>query len=193
VSYPSSMPLIVLAAVLLLLLLVSAVLLPLSLVQRYRVGTARRPARGWVAAITLTGFLLSSVIFLLGAAIANVWVPNALAYSLAGMAAGCALGVLGLWTSRWERSSRGLHYTPNRWLVLAITLVVTARLVYGFWRGWHAWRARLDDTSWLVAAGAAGSLAAGALVLGYYVTYWAGVRGRIRRHREREARPFIGD
>jgi len=177
------MPLIFLAIVLLLLLIVPVVLLPLTLVQRYRVGTARRAARGWVAAITVTGFLLSSVIFLIGAAIANVWVPDALKYSLAGMAAGCALGLLGLWTSRWERSSRRLYYTPNRWLVLAITLVVTARLIYGFWRGWHAWQTRLDDSSWLVTAGAAGSLAAGALVLGYYVTYWAGVRRRTAHHR----------
>ena len=76
-----------------------------------------------------------------------------------------------------------LHYTPNRWLVLAITLVVSSRLVYGMWRSWHAWHARADDTSWIVASGAGGSLAAGAVVLGYYLAYWLGVRVRIERYR----------
>jgi hypothetical protein len=35
--------------------------------------------------------------------------------------------------------------------------------------------------SWLTASGAAGSLGAGALVLGYYLTFWVGVRRRLRR------------
>jgi hypothetical protein len=77
-----------------------------------------------------------------------------------------------------------LHYTPNRWLVLAITLIVSSRLLYGFWRGWHAWRFTPQDSSWLAEAGAAGSLGAGAIVLGYYMTYWLGVR--------RRARPYVG-
>ena len=68
------------------------------------------------------------------------------------------------------------------WLVLGITLVVTARVVYGFWRTWHAWRAAYEHTAVIAAAGVAGSLAAGGVVLGYYVIYWAGVRRRIRRH-----------
>ena len=89
---------------------------------------------------------------------------------------------VGLRLTRWEPASGGLHYTPNRWLVLAITLVVTGRLFYGFWRGWHTWRAGPADGSWLAAAGVAGSMAAGAVVLGYYLAYWIGVRRRIRRH-----------
>jgi hypothetical protein len=69
--------------------------------------------------------------------------------------------------------------------VLAITLVVTARLIYGFWRSWHAWQSTPGDTSWLAASGAAGSLAAGALVLGYYLAYWAGVWRRVSQDRRR--------
>lgn len=34
------------------------------------------------------------------------------------------------------KTPRTLHDTPTRWLVLAITLVVAARIVYGLWRGW---------------------------------------------------------
>jgi hypothetical protein len=97
------------------------------------------------------------------------------------------LGLVGLAVSRWEFSPGSLHYTPNRWLVLGITLVVTARLAFGFWRSWHAWRAAPDGMSWAAASGAAGSLAAGAIVLGYYLTYWIGVRRRLRRHTMRRA------
>ena len=62
-----------------------------------------------------------------------------------------------------------------------MTLVVTLRIAYGFWRGWHAWRAAQDGTSWIAAIGIPGSLAAGAVVLGYYLVYWAGVRSRAAR------------
>ena len=48
------------------------------------------------------------------------------------------------------------------------------------WRGWHNWRAAVGGNSWLAQSGAEGSLAAGAVVLGYYVIYWAGVRRRLR-------------
>ena len=41
------MPIVALAFVLLGMLLLFVLLLPLSLVQRYRVGKARRMARGW--------------------------------------------------------------------------------------------------------------------------------------------------
>jgi hypothetical protein len=158
-------------------------LMPLSLVLRYRAGTARRPARRWVAAINMAAVAISSALLLMAAGVTSYWIPMAFRYALMGFLGGCLLGLLGLWLSRWEETPRSLHYTPSRMLVLAITLVVTARLLYGFWRSWHAWHAAAGDVSWLAASGAAGSLAAGALVLGYYLTYWAGVWRRINRHR----------
>ncbi|HVR70352.1 MAG TPA: DUF1453 domain-containing protein [Vicinamibacteria bacterium] len=179
------MPLLVALAVALALPLLFLALMPLSLVLRYRAGTARRLARGWVAALNVLAIAFSAAIFLAVAAATSVWVPRAFAYGVAGMAGGCLLGLLGLWLSRWDETPRSLHYTPNRWLVLAVTLVVTSRLLYGFWRGWHAWRTTPDDASWLAAAGVAGSLAAGALVLGYYLAYWTGLWLRLRLHRRR--------
>lgn len=176
------MPLILFAGVLLFVILSTVLLLPLSLVQRYRVGTARRPARGWVVALNLAGLSLSTVAFLATAAVTNTWVPQAFRYALTGLATGCVLGTFGLLLTRWEGGGRSLHYTPNRWLVLGITLVVTARVLYGFWRTWHAWRAAYEHAAVIAASGVAGSLAAGGVVLGYYVIYWAGVRRRIRRH-----------
>jgi hypothetical protein len=162
-------------------------LVPLSLFLRYRAGTARRGARLWVAVLNLAAVSVSTSLLLIAAAITSYWLPIALRYTLLGLAGGCLLGLLGLWLSRWEATPRSLHYTPSRALVLAITLVVTARLLYGLWRAWHAWHSTPGDTSWLAASGAAGSMAAGALVLGYYLAYWAGVWRRIGRHRRTRA------
>jgi hypothetical protein len=174
-------PLLLLAATLIFVIVLSVALIPFSLLMRYRVGTARRPARGWIVTLNLVGLSLSSVLFLLTAALTTRWVPDAFRYALTGFGIGCVLGMLGLLLTRWETGSRALYYTPNRWLVLAVTLVVTARVGYGFWRTWHAWRAAYEHTALIAASGVAGSLAAGAVVLGYYVTYWAGVRRRIKR------------
>jgi hypothetical protein len=92
------------------------------------------------------------------------------------------LGLIGLQLTRWEPTAVGLYYTPNRLLVLTLMLLIAGRLLYGVWRGWESWRAGLQGESWFVAAGVAGSMAAGAVVLSYYLTYWVGVRRRHRRH-----------
>ena len=174
------MPLIPLVAV---LLLVIALLLamPLSLFLRYRIGTARRLGRRWVATLNLVVIVFSTVLFLCVAAIANLWVSDTFRYSLFGLMGGCILGLLGLALTRWEQTPRALYYTPNRWLILVITLAVTARMLYGVWRIFHAWRTSGSDPSWLERAGVAGSLALGAILLGYYITYAAGIRWRLKR------------
>jgi hypothetical protein len=179
------MPIIAFVAVAVVVILAVIALVPLSIVLRYRAGTARRLARGWVATINLMAVALSVALFLVGAAVTSFWVPEAFTRALMGLAGGCLLGVLGLWLTRWEATPQSLHYTPNRWLVLGVTLVVAARVSYGLWRGWHTWRAALGETSWLAAFGVAGSLAAGAVVLGYYLAYWAGLWRRLGQHRRR--------
>jgi hypothetical protein len=176
-------PLVALFVILALIVFALIALLPISLAQRYRMGTARRLARGWVATLNLLGFAISVVMFLATAAVTSTWVPRAFIYTLTGLAAGCLLGLVGLALSRWEATPRSLYYTPNRWLVLALTLAVTSRVLYGFWRGWQAWRSSPEDPSWVAASGMAGSMAAGAVVLGYYLVYWAGVRRRLKRHK----------
>jgi hypothetical protein len=174
------MPLLALAFVLLVPVL-AILLMPFTLLQRYRAGSKRRRARGWLAALNAVGLTLSIALFLLAAAVTSYWIEGTFTHALAGVAAGGVLGVLGLLLSRWDNDEPGaLHYTPSRWLVLAITLVVAARIAYGFWRAWHAWHSGADE--WIAASGAAGSLAAGGLVLGYYLVYWLGVRRRLRAH-----------
>ncbi len=173
------MPLLALALVLLLPILV-ILSMPLILVQRYRMGSRRRRARGWLATLNAVGLALSTTLFLLGAALTSYWVKGTLIDALVGVAAGGVLGVLGLLLSRWDDEAGALHYTPSRGLVLAITLIVAGRIAYGFWRALDAWNGGAQK--WIVASGAAGSLAAGGLVLGYYLVYWLGVRRRLRAH-----------
>jgi hypothetical protein len=177
----TDLPLLLLPLVILLALAALIALIPLALVQRYRIGTSRQRARGWLATINLVGLALSGLVLLSSAAVTTIWVPWTLTYTAVGLATGAGLGIVGLWLTRWEPLGDALYYTPNRLLVLAVMLVVAGRLLYGAWLGWERWRAGLEGESWFVAAGVAGSMAAGAVVIGYYLAYWIGVRRRARR------------
>jgi len=167
--------------IILVLLLVVALVLatPFLLYLRYRTGTMRRRGRAWVANVNLASLGLSAALLVWVAALTTFWVPHAFSYSLAGLLAGSLLGLLGLDLTRWEITPRGLHYTPNRWLVLLVTLAVVTRLLYGLWRIWHTWRAAPSGDSGGCEPGA-GSMAVGAVVVGYYLAYFAGVRLRLR-------------
>ena len=177
---------------LLLLILLLPVLviafMPVILIQRYRVGTARRLARPWVASLGAVAMVFSGVLFLVAAAVTTHWVPGALRFATAGIGGGCGLGVIGLGLTRWEPTPRSLHYTPNRWLVLAITLLVTARVLYGLWRTWSVAYVSVSDASFVTAFGVRETLAAGGIVLGYYLAYSAGLRWQIRRWQRRRLR-----
>ena len=175
------MPIVIVAFALLLLLTLFLLFIPLSLILQYRAGRARRLARRWVVTTNLVSLAVSVTLFIVGAAVTTIWVPRALPYSALGLLAGAALGLLGLAATRWEPTPQGLWFTPNRWLVLLVTLVVTARVSYGFWRAWHAWHRGAGETSWLDAFGVAQSMAAGAVVLGYYVVYFGGLRRRLTK------------
>lgn len=180
------MPLLLLA-LLLVLPVALALMMPFILLQRYRIGTMRRLARPWLATLNVLVMALSAVFFLLTAAIATLWVPEILRASLIGLAAGNALGVLGILGTRWEASARTLHYTPNRWLVLIVTLAVTVRVLYGVWRAWMTLRT-VPEASAVAAFGVPGSLGVAALVIGYYLAYSLGLRWRIARWEKRRVR-----
>jgi hypothetical protein len=175
-------PLVVLAVF---VVLACIALIPFSIILRFRRGTVRRPARSWVATLNLITVAISAAVLLAGALIASRWVPEALKYAGWGMAAGCLLGVIGTALVHWDYRGGRLQYLPNRWLVLLITLIVTARVFYGFWRTWEAWRASVENMAWVAASGMAASMSAGSVVLGYYLVFWAGVRRRIAQDRRR--------
>jgi hypothetical protein len=170
------------------LLAVIVVAVPLSLLQRYRAGTKRRAAREWVSTINLLGLVLSAGLLLAGSAITNLWVPRAFLYVVGGLLGGGVLGLVGLALTRWEVTHRSIHYTPSRLLVGAVLLIVTARVIFGFWRSWHLWQTDQGEFAWVAATGAAASLGAGAIVVGYYLMYFAGVRIRAARHRSLHSR-----
>ena len=172
------MPLILLA---IFIVLAFIALIPFAIIQRFRRGTMRTRAIGWMIALNFFGTALSVMFFLLGALVTTQWIPGTLTYTAAGLGVGVALGMLGLALTRWEIAGGRLYYTPNRWLVLTITVVVTCRVAYGFWRSWEAWQAAMDRMAWVAASGVATSMSAGAVVLGYYLIYWCGVRRRLRR------------
>lgn len=175
----------ILVAVFLGTLLLIALLFPLGVVQRYRVGTSRRRVRGWLALFNSLSLALSTSLLLATAVLTSLWEPRALPYVAAGLAAGALLGALGLAISRWEETPDGLYVTSKRWLVLSLILVVVARFAYGIWRAASTVLAGAGDDTWLASAGVPGSLAAGALIIGYSLVFWLGVRRRVERYRRR--------
>lgn len=171
------MPLLLLPLLVLVLVLLWLLLLPLALWQRYRMGRMRRRAVAWAVGFNAWSLLLSLPLFLAGAWLAGHWMDAALGHACAGVAAGLVLGVIGLRLTRFEPASRGLYYTPNAWLVLAITLLVAARLVWSLYRMQQAWFAEAP-VQWLSQQGSV--LGLGGLLIGYYLAYVWGLRRRLR-------------
>ena len=176
------MPVLLLLA---LLPLVLIALMPLILIQRYRVGTARQMARPWAVTLNVVMMAFSVIFFLISAGITAVWVTNAFTGAAAGVVIGAGLGLIGLVLTRWETTPATLHYTPNRWLVLVVTFVVSARVLYGFWRSWTVAEAGVYGAPMVLAFGIPESLAAGGIVIGYYFAYGLGVRRRVRQWQSR--------
>ncbi len=178
--------------VLLLLLLPFLViaLTPVILVQRYRVGSARKQARPWAATLMIIAMTFSAAFFLVSTAVTTIWFPGALSGAAAGLAIGGLVGAVGFGTTRWEATVRSLHYTPNRWLVLLVTLVVSARIFYGLFRSLQAAMAGLSGVATLDAFGVPQSVAAGGIVIGYHLAYSLGLRWRIARWQRRALRPL---
>lgn len=177
---------------LLLLLLPVAIvaLTPLMLIQRYRAGSARRHARSWTTSLAIGVMSFSAAFFLASAAFTTIWIPHAFYGGGVGMLLGLALGAVGSLLTRWEPNVRSLHYTPNRWLVLLVTLIVSARIVYGLYRSFEAASAGLSGHAMVGAFGVPQSLAAGAIVIGYHLAYNVAVRWRIGRWERRALRPL---
>lgn len=168
--------LLILPLALLAVILLSALLLPIGLVQRYRYGKARRRALPWAVQLAAALSLLSLLVFFASAWLVGHWIDDAALYAAAGLLAGLSLGALGLALTRFEEEAKGLYYTPNRWLILGLTLIVAARIGYGLWQGAQGWS---GHGAWLPRQGSL--FAVGGLLLGYYQLYTLGLRRRLRR------------
>ena len=180
------MPFILLALVLVPVIVIA--LTPFLLIQRYRAGKARRPARPWVATVNMAVMAFSALFFLGSSAFTNIWIANSFAGAGAGLLAGLLLGVIGLLLTRWEATPSSLHYTPNSVLVLVVTLIVTARVLYGLIRAFALAQSGVSGTALVSAFGVPQALAAGGAVIGYYLAYNTGLRWRIRRWERRPLR-----
>lgn len=167
------LPLLVVAVVLLWLLL-----LPLAMWQRYRSGRQRRRAVAWAIGINAWSLLVSAMVLLFSAWTSSFWVEGALRFAAGGLAIGVLLGWPGLALTRFETTPQGLFYTPNRWVALALTAMVVAKLAYGIYRLQQAWIAG-QQSEWLSQQG--GVWAVGGVLIGYYLAYAWGLRARLRR------------
>jgi len=175
----SAVPIILFGLLLFVLLALAGVVL-LSLVLRYRAGTARRQARRWVASLNVWMTSFSAVLFLSFTFLLSFWVASAFRFALIGMGFGAILGLLGLAVTRWESRPEGLFYTPSRWLALIVTLAIAARFVYGWWHATHPANSAPGDHHWLItASGTQLSLAVAAGLISYYLVYSVGVRLRM--------------
>ena len=181
------MPIILFGLLVFVLLALAGVVL-LSLALRYRAGTARRQARRWVASLNVWATSFSAVFFLSFTFLLSFWVGSALRFALIGMCVGGILGLLGLAMTRWESQSKGLFYTPSRWLALVVTLTIAARFAYGWGRATHYGSGASAGQHWLIAAsGTQLSLAVAGGLIGYYLVYSIGVRLRLIRHEQRRS------
>lgn len=173
-----AMPILLLLPLLVMFLaLLWVLLLPIALWQRYRLGKTRRRAIGWLVRLNAALLLVSAGLFVVGAWLSGYWVKAALPHAVGGLGAGLLLGVVGLVATRFEVGPQGLFYTPNRWLVLSLTLIVAARLAFAALRLWQSGQ---DGAyaAWLAQQG--GMLAVGGLLLGHYLAYAWGLRRRLR-------------
>jgi len=169
------LPLALLALVALWLLL-----LPISLWARYASGRARRRAQGWVIRGNAWLLACSVPLLLLSAWLASRWMHAALRDAGLGLLLGILFGIASLWLTRFERDAKGLVYTPNRWLVLALTTLVALRIAAGLWMTWrHATGGAVSALADWIEAGAWTGVAG--VFLGYALAYTWGLRARLSR------------
>jgi len=171
------MPLLMIPLAVLTVVLLCLLLTPLALWQRYRRGHARQRALPWAVRVNAWLLTVSAVLFALSAALLGLWIDGALLHALGGMGLGVVVGHVGLWLTAFQHQPAGLFFAPNRWLVLALTLLVAARIGFSLWHAAQLWRGGAGHEPWLAQQG--GLLAVGGVLLGYYLAYTWGVRRQL--------------
>lgn len=178
------MPLLLLLPLLILAIVALwALLLPISLIQRYRFGRKRRRVQGWVVSGNAWLVLVSVAAFFIGAWMASRWLVDAPSMAGAGFAAGIVLGIINLMISRSEVEAGRFFITPNALLVLALTVLVAGRILLGFWQlyehGFQLHPVAREGEPWLLRPSSL--FAFGGLLLGHYFAWCWGLRAKYRR------------
>jgi hypothetical protein len=101
-------------------------------------------------------------------------------HATGGLGIGLIVGAIGLSLSRFEHTPQGLFYTPNPWLVLALTVLVAARIAMGFVELWRHWQGR-EALSMVPVLEHASLFSVVGLLLGYYLVYSWGLRRKLPR------------
>ena len=123
-------------------------------------------------------YLLPGLRSTLVAALLAIVISMGLAAFVLGLALGAAVGGIGFLATRFEHAADGTWYTPNRWLVLALTALLAARLALGLWR---AWRPPAAGSFAALLADHAQLFGLGGVLLGYALSYAWLLRARARR------------
>lgn len=178
------MPLLLIALLVAGLFVLWVLLLPISIVQRYRYGKARRRVLAW--AVRLNSWLLAISVFVFVASswVAAMWVDHALLDAVLGLGAGGVIGMVGLSLDRFEVTPQGLFRTPNQWLVLGLSLLLAGRIALGLWLAWRDG----PDTAMAGWATQGGLIGVAGVLLGYSVATSWGLRFRLARVPKAEAR-----
>lgn len=149
--------------------LVAAVLVPFVMwrvYQRIKRLMVRQHSQAWRHWISL--ILFPVLLVLLGvAALAH---PQALAGMAAGIAAGAALGVLGLRKTQYEHIGSEFFYTPNAHIGVLVSMLFVGRLLYRGYEFYVLGTAQPQDF-----ASSPLTLAVFGILAGYYTMYAAGL------------------
>jgi hypothetical protein len=156
-----------------------AALVVFSVVRRLRRTFGRQPvhpARIWlrIGVLTLVGALIAATSVTRG--------TEMLEALLGGLACGAALAYLGLRHTRFEVTPEGRFYTPHTYIGVAVTLLFLGRLVYRFLYLSNGPNAMFGSDPNAAAPYQRSPLTVGifAVLVGYYVLFYAGVLLRTR-------------
>jgi hypothetical protein len=149
--------------------LVAAVLVPFVMwrvyqrVKRLMVRQRSQAWRHWFALI-----LFPALLVVLGTI--SLAHPQALAGMAAGIAAGAALGVLGLRKTQYERIGSDFFYTPNAHIGILVSMLFVGRLLYRGYEFYVLGTAQPQDF-----ASSPLTLLVFGILAGYYTMYAAGL------------------
>ncbi len=156
-----------------------AALVTWAIVRRLRRTFGRQPVqpgRIWfrIGVLTLAGGLLAATSVMRGAGMLEALIG--------GLACGTALAYVGLRHTRFEVTPEGRFYTPHTYIGLAVTLLFLGRLVYRFLYLSSGANGSFGSDPNAAAAYQRSPLTVGifAVLVGYYVLFYAGVLFRTR-------------
>ena len=150
-----------------------------AIVRRLRRSFGRQrvePGRIWFRIIVFT---LVGVLYVVTSLVSNT---QALGAVVAGIVCGAALAYVGLRHTQFEVTPEGRFYTPHTYIGLAVTALFLGRLLYRFVYLSAGANAAAGANQNLALAYQRSPLTLGifAVLVGYYVVFYAGVLARTR-------------